>query len=148
MLHYSRPTFYNHNISLPVYEWTHSRHHFSIEQLGQILLGGIVPEKKICTSQPILVCHNVAFVVNLHSLDDPKDLRADENGVWKRMGAPVAYVSLHKNHGDVPEIKRRTKMGNLSHNYKISRTYYRHSASSDFHRIITTVHGMVVYVAS
>ena len=127
-----------------MYKWTHSQQHFSIEELGKILLGGI-PEEKICTSQPVLVCHNVAFVVNLHSLDDPKDLRADENGVWKRMGAPVAYVSLHKNHGSVPEIKRRTKMGNHSHHYKISRTYYRHSTSSDFRRIITTVQGMQVY---
>ena len=60
-LYYSRPAFYN---PLPVYKWTHSQQHFSIEQLGQILLGGIVPEKKICTSQPISVCHNVAVVVN------------------------------------------------------------------------------------
>ena len=74
-----------------MYKWTHSQQHFSIEELGKILLGGIL-EEKICTSQPVLVCHNIAFVVNLHSLDDPKDLRADENGVWKRMGAPVAYV--------------------------------------------------------
>ena len=55
------------------------------------------------------VCHNVAFVVNLHSLDDPKDLRADENGVWKRMGSPIAYVSIHRNHGGKCEAKRHKK---------------------------------------
>ena len=140
----SHPGFYNHDISLPVYKWTHSRQQFSIEQLGKILLGGIVPEEKICNSQPVSVCHNVAFVVNLKSLDDPKDLRADENGVWRHLGAPIAYVSLHRNHGGIPEVKRRTKVHAHPHHYKISRTYYRHSTSTNFCRIITTVQGTFV----
>ena len=55
------------------------------------------------------VCHNVALVVNLQSLDDTKDLRADENGVWKRMGSPIAYVSIHRNHGGKCEPKHRKK---------------------------------------
>ena len=28
------------------------------------------------------VHRNVAFIVDLHSLDDPLDVCADENGVW------------------------------------------------------------------
>ena len=79
------------------------------------MLGGIVSEEKICNNHPTSVCHNVAFVINLHSLDDPKDLRADENGVWKRMGAPIAFISVHRNRGGEPEIKRRTKMGSHPH---------------------------------
>ena len=94
------------------------------------------------------VCHNVAFVVNLHSLDDPKDLRADENGVWKHMGSPIAYVSIHRNHGGKCEAKRHKKMGIHHHHYKISRTYYRHSTSPDFCRIITTVQGIASYVVA
>ena len=65
------------------------------------------------------VHHNVAFDINLHSLDDPKDLRADENKVWKCMGAPIAFINLHKYHGGVPEVKRCTKMG--AHPHQISR---------------------------
>ena len=100
-----------------------------------------MPEEKICNTQPVSVCHNAAFVVNLHSLDDPKDIRADENGVWKRMGAPIAYVSVHRNRGGKCEVKHRTKLGAHPHHYKMSRTYYRHSTSPDFCRIITTVKG-------
>lgn len=80
--------------------------------------------------------------MNLHSLGDPKDLRADDNGVWKRMGAPITLVSLHKGrYTGMPKVIRRSKIGTHFNRYKISRIYYRHSNSKDFHRIITTVQG-------
>ena len=40
---------------------------------------------KACTTQPVQVCHNVTFLVDLQ--DDPMDVRADENGVWDRKGS-------------------------------------------------------------
>ena len=36
--------------------------------------------------------------MNLHSLGDPKDLHADDNGIWDCMGAPITFVNLHKSH--------------------------------------------------
>ena len=72
------------------------------------------------------------------------DVRADDNGVWVRKGSPVAYVSVHNAAGTM-NVFRRSKMGSHSHHYKIVRTYYRHSASSDFRRIITTVNGELEY---
>ena len=86
------------------------------------------------------VCRNVAFIVDLHSLDDPMDVRADDNGVWVRKGSPVAFVSVHNAAGTV-NVFRRSEMGSHLYHYKNVRTYYRHSASSDFCRIITTVNG-------
>lgn len=141
---YSHPECYNHNNLLPVYEWTHSKRHFTVEELGRILLTDTVPEEKICHAQPTQIQHNVAFVVNLHSLGDPKDLRADDNGVWERKDAPITFISLHKSHTGTPTIIRRTKMGSHSHHYKISRTYYHHTSSKDFHRIITTIQGTYI----
>ena len=67
--------------------WTTPKKQFSAEELAQLLL--IVPQSKICLKQPVRICHNVAFVVNLHTLDDPKDICADENGVWQRNRSPV-----------------------------------------------------------
>ena len=37
----------------------------------------------------------ISFVVNVSMLDDPMDIRADENGVWMRKHSPVAFVSKH-----------------------------------------------------
>ena len=93
----------------------------------------------LCTKQPVQVCQNVAFVVDLQSVYDPLDIRADENGVWHLKGSPVAYGSIHTSSGNTRMLKR-SKMGNHSHHYKLTRTCYRHTSSPDFTRINTTVH--------
>ena len=133
--------FYCGDHDLPVYRWTNSKTQFSAEELARILLiDSAVPQQKVCTKQPIHVCHNVAFVVDLHALDEPKDIRADENGVWQCNGSPVTYVSIHGQSTNT-KIFRRQNMGSHSHHYKVSRTYYCHSSSPDFRRVITTVQG-------
>ena len=76
--------------------WTNSKTQFSVEELARLLLiKSTVPQSKICSKQPVRVSHNVSFVVDLNALDDPKDIRADENGVWQCNGSPVTYVSIH-----------------------------------------------------
>ena len=114
--------------------------HYSVEKLAKLLIGCEVAKEKVCLKQPVRVCRKVAFIVDLHSLDDPLDVRADENRVWVRKGSPVSYVSVHNAAGTV-NVFRRSKMGNHSHHYKIMRTYYHHATSSDFCRIITAVYG-------
>ena len=58
------------------------------------------------------------------------------------MDSPVAYISVHRGNAvDESRIFRGSKMGSLSHHFKISRTYYQHSTSPDFHRVISTVYG-------
>lgn len=126
-----------------MYLWTTPKKQFSAEEIARLLLiKSTVPQRKICSKQPVRVCHNVSFVVDLHALDDPKDIRADENGVWQRNGSPVTYVSIHG-----AKVFRRTKMGNHSHHYKVSRIYYRHSSSPDFRRVIATVYGKMLICA-
>ena len=137
---YRKEVFYNGISTLPVYQWTKVKQHYSVEELAEILLTESVPSQQICIEQPCYVQHNVSFVVDLHKLRDPLDIRADENGTWIRKGSPVAYVSIHKNKG-ITSVYRRDKMGKHSHHFKISRTYYRHSSSPDFFRIIVMAHG-------
>ena len=95
---------------------------------------------KLCSEQPVQFCRNASLIVDLHMLDVPLDILADENGVWKCKGSPVAYVSVHTN-GRRTTVLRRKKMATRSNHYKVTRTYYRHASSPDFTRIITVVHG-------
>lgn len=120
-----------------MYQWTKQDQHFSIEDIAKILLCNSVATDRICSHQPLRVCRNVTFVVNLFALDDARDIRADENGVWKRKGSPIAYVSIHGKE----KVSKCSKMQSLPHHFKLTRTYYRHSSSPDFTRIITTAHG-------
>ena len=115
--------------------------------MGEILLTNSVPQEKVCLVQPTYVAKNVSFVVDLTSLDDHRDIRADENGVWLRKGAPVAFISIiSSNPDEKPEVFRRSKMGALTNHYKVSRTYYQHSNSPDFHRIITVTYGNAISI--
>ena len=127
---------------LPVYKWSRSKEHYPLDTLADLLITDTVPSSNICSKQPVQVCRNVSFVVDLNMLDDPSDVRADENGVWNRKGSPVAYVSKHTDKGKT-RFFRRNKAPTRSNHYKITRTYYRHASSPDFTRIITVVHGEI-----
>lgn len=111
--------FYNGDCTLPVYKWSRSREHYPLETLAKLLITDTVPSSSICSKQPVQVCRNASFVVDLHQLDDPADVRADENGVWKRKGSPVAYVSMHTNEGKT-RFFRRAKAPTRSNQYKIT----------------------------
>ena len=137
---YSKPSFYNGDSELPVYQWNESNQHYTLDSLAGILLDDQVPTAKICSKQPVHVCHNASFVVDLHKLDDPVDVRADENGVWMRKGSPVAYLSKHTKERTT-RFFRRTNKPTQPHQFKITRTYYRHASSSDFTRMISVAHG-------
>ena len=115
-----------------------------MEQLAKIVILESVKGSQICSQQPTNVAKNCAFVVNLHSLESPTDVRADDNGVWIRGGSPVTYVSVHECNGST-SIVRRTKMRNFPNHYKLIRVYYRHADSPDFRRIITTAEGIAAW---
>ena len=63
--------YYNDDCALPVYRWNRPNQHYSITDLAKILVGGTVSKDKVCSKQPVHVCHNVSFVVNVQSLDQP-----------------------------------------------------------------------------
>ena len=140
---FCRPLNYNQDSKLPVYKWTSCNTHFPLEELARILLtDNVTTKEKVCTKQPVRVHHNTAFVVDVHSLDHPQDICADENGVWIRKGSPVAFVSIHTKDEET-KIFKRSSLGNHPNHFKISRVYYRHASSPDFQRIITTAYGML-----
>ena len=136
----SNSSLYNGDDELPVYRWNRSKEHYT---LANVLLTDSVPPSSICSKQPVHICRNVSFVVDLHKLDDPVDIRADENGVWVRKGSPVAYVSMHTKKGKT-RFFRRTKKPTQPHQFKITRTYYQHASSPDFTRMIAVAHGKVL----
>ena len=114
--------------------------HYSLDTLADVLLNDSVPHSRICSKQPVHVCRNVTFVVDLEKLEDPTDVRADENGVWIRKGSPVVYVSKYTKEGKA-KFFRWTKKPTHAHQFNITRTYYRHASSPDFTRMIVVAYG-------
>ena len=66
--------FYCDNPNLPVYQWTKRNQCFTVEEVAKILIVDSIPSDKICSKQPVRVCKNVAFIVDLDSLDDKHDV--------------------------------------------------------------------------
>ena len=135
---------------LRIFSKSTTREHYSIETLAKLLLDTdssvAKGNREVCTTQPVQVCHNASFLVDLDSLDDAMDIRADENGVWDRKGSPVTYISVHQK-GPAVTVRKRSKLGSFSHHYKVTRVYYRHSSSPDFTRMITTMNGKGVTIS-
>ena len=84
-----------------------------IETLARLLLdsdSAIASGKLKCAVQNQFKYATMSFLVDLHALDDPMVVRADENGVWDCKGFPVAYVSPHRN-GGITAVYKRSNMG-------------------------------------
>ena len=129
--------YYDGNTQLPIYRSSSIKEHFSIEDLAKVLLVKPIPSKKICSQQPLHIQHNCCFIVDLKQLDNYLDIRANDNGVWRRNGSPSAFHD--------GTVMRRSKLHLFPNHYKITRYYYNHTSSPDFHRIITIVYGESIY---
>ncbi len=123
-------------VKLPIYRSSSRRQRISFEELAEILIVSVIPDSKICTQQPVRIQHNCCFIVNLTTLDSPLDVRADDLGTWKRKGSPSGYISIYSG-----VVRRRSRPHSLPNLFKLTRYYYNHSSSPDFHKIITKVYG-------
>lgn len=83
---------YNDNCQLPIFG--HPCKGYDIEHLTHILLDPFVDDELICSTNPIFVHHNVAFLVDLSRLKDPNDVRADDMGSWKCTGSRAVSLNV------------------------------------------------------
>ena len=73
IIHYRNKLFYNRDDEVPVYRWNGSNVHYSLDSLADVLLNHSVSLSCVCSKQPVHVCHNVSFVVDLEKLEYPTD---------------------------------------------------------------------------
>ena len=141
-----RPQYYNDDKSIPVYSWGSVE--YTIGDIAELLIIQNFSEDKVAKAQPIGVCHNASFLIDLSQLGNKDDIKADDLGVWASMGTPSRLVVVNEKNcslsvevlprgrklGEVPEKLRRNV-------FRISRGYYRHPQPCDFHRVINVVKG-------
>ena len=68
------------NTNLPVYG--HPKHGYNCEEIIHILLDPVFKDELLSKTHPVSVKYNVSFVIDLSSLSNPKDMRADDLGSW------------------------------------------------------------------
>lgn len=100
----------------------------------------------VCRKQPLSVNRNATFLVDLTLLPSPKDIFADDMGVWKHTGSPSQYFEVKKNrYGGLKEIvslgKKRPKRMTEGI-YRIKKNYSSHHTASDLSRTLIFLEGM------
>lgn len=69
----------------PMYEYPPPK--YSAERILQILLHPNLGKENICQKKPTNVTCSATFVVDTCKLQNPKDIKKDEFGIWKYSGS-------------------------------------------------------------
>ena len=92
------PNFYGDGINLSMLEWVCRTRKciYSIEDIVQILLHlSFKSSKFICSKVPTSISEGASFLVDLNSIENKRDLSADDMGVWKNNGVDTSYGTSH-----------------------------------------------------
>ena len=130
---------------MPIFEKKERYSENATSSLVDIILGKNSPNRdRVCTTVPIRVQSNMSFVIDMNAIQNPLDLRADDNGDWLHNGLRTICLSISKR-GNVEILSKngRPKM-NISWGAKLycmKRTYHAFKSSPDFKRMIVTMEG-------
>lgn len=91
--------------------------------------------------QPTAVECNSVFLVDLKHLKKPKDILCDNLGAWKCNGCHYSWVVVDED-GVVAITGKEKPTGDEGSPYRITKRYYNHKGSPDFHRLVVFVEGI------
>ena len=115
---------------------------FNIEDIVSTLLWPTLEKKFICKRVPVVVCHNVCFLVDTDTLSDPADVLCDDMGAWKNNRVDSVAVVVSQNENEITNVKRINPSVRLNTNmYTLQRVYRIHKTDSTLRKIISTMFG-------
>jgi hypothetical protein len=105
------------------------------------ILNTDVSSAAVCNHKPVEVMDPAVFIVNLNSLKNPNDIKADDMGSWIHKGKPIRYFELDQ--GDDGEVLLAKPCSSEDSNYyKLTRVYYHHKGTPQFRKTLFYVTGM------
>ena len=135
----SKTEFYRNDLEMPVYSRAVSG--YPVGDLVKILLSSDVSGRKVCTVQPLGVCENAAFIVDIETVDH-QDLKADDLGSWHPTGTKKSYFRFSSDGTLRVSEKRPRNMP--SDYYVLTRRYYTHKSYDKYHRLIADIRGKLL----
>lgn len=127
--------YYQENTRLPVYG--HPRRGYNSEEIVHILLDPIFADRLLSTTHPTSVEHNVSFVIDVGSLSNPNDVRADDLGSWKCTGSRRLTFMVKFSPSACHIVSSVSESSGKQ--VQIRRQYHVHGTDSDLHRMIAFV---------
>ncbi len=131
------------NDKYPIWERCANYREYPTSEVVRLLMGKDVPPECVCSSVPTRAQSNMSFVVNMKNVKDPKDLRADDNGVWIHKGLRSLWISVSGQKVDILSRKGRPKfrLGGSAKMFCVKKAYHSLQSSEDFRRIVITMEG-------
>ena len=109
--------------------------------LLKILLNQKIDKQKICQQKPSNITESSTFVMDVHSLQHPDDIKKDEFGIWNYSGLyPQAYRVYHEEDGSLTVEKCGNGATGCSVVY-LRRLHCTHPSNPEFKRLICFVSG-------
>ena len=130
--------------NLPIF--VRQKKHMSTAQIVETLLDPELDSHRICTSQTIGAENNLVFIVDLQRLEHPKDILCDELGSWKCNGCHHTWVIVN-DYGIAEICGKKRPLDGCGAKYRVLKKYYNHKGSSDFHRMVVFIEGMLLLVS-
>lgn len=137
----SKTEFYRNDLEMPIYSRAVSG--YPVGDLVKILLSSDVTGRKVCTVQPLSVCENAAFIVDIETVDH-QDLKADDLGSWHPTGTKKSYFRFSSDGTLRVSEKRPRNMP--SDYYVLTRRYYTHKSYDKYHRLIADIRGKLCII--
>ena len=119
-----------------------------MKETFSVLVDRQVDDCKICKIAPVNVEHNCTFIIDQSKLKHPGDICADDCGMWKNNGVRPCVVNWKNNDATITArgSGQCNKYEIKPDDYTIYRTYYIHKSYGDFRKVISIIHGMILFL--
>ena len=137
----SKTEFYRNDLEMPIYSRAVSG--YPVGDLVKILLSSDVTGRKVCTVQPLSVCENATFIVDVETVDH-QDLKADDLGSWHPTGTKKSYFRFSSD--GILHVSEKHPRNMPSDYYVLTRRYYTHKSYDKYHRLIADIGGKLCII--
>lgn len=116
------PKYYESDTGLPIFTCLSSpkKRIFTISDLVTCLLHD---KRFFCHKVPTQISSNVAFIIDMSSLDNSEDIESDEMGTWKNNRVDKSYVSVEITTNKVSSVAKTSGTSMKNGIFLVKRVY-------------------------
>ena len=113
---------------------------FTVEQIVEALVDPKLKDSgKVCHKLPVLVSHNIAFIIDVSKLKNPSDVDCDDLGIWRNNRVDTVFFHARISERGVSMVDKCCSGAESAHQLK--RVYGDHGTNPSFHKITVSITG-------
>ena len=106
---------------------------YSQEEIVHILCDPKLEPSLICSTHPVSVENNVAFIIDMSKLKNPSDVRSDDLGEWICKGSRILKFTIKLTSNSCTLV---SFLSTDALEISVRRQYFVNGSDSDLHRMI------------